>query len=183
VGPLQVQQVEQQLLSGRTALLTDQENYLESLNSLKIELGVPVQLNIEMDDTLLQPLISQFRRTRAITDTEQAAVVEASRLGELDKPPRVRAELLRIFRNSALTRGSNFARTIGTQWGEWQKLTDAELNARLEALGKQAEKLLDRQKELQKEGAKLSPADQTRMRELDNQRDLGLLERAMRVYE
>ena len=45
VGPLQVQNVEQQLLSGRVTLVNDQQDYLDALNSFKIELGVPVDLS------------------------------------------------------------------------------------------------------------------------------------------
>jgi len=183
VGPLQVQNVEQQLLSGRSTLLSDQEQYLESLNAFKLELGVPTQLNIEMDDSLLRPLLVQFRRTRAITDTEQAAVAEVNKLIDINKAPRLRAELKRQFRSSELTRGTNFARTIGAEWGKWEKLTDAELTARLEALGQQMDKLLELQKELQKEGRKLTPANEARLRELNNDRDLGRLELALRVYE
>jgi hypothetical protein len=183
VGPLQVQSVEQQLLAGRSTLLVDQEDYLESLNAFKIALGVPVQLEIETDDSFLQPLLRQFRRSRAITDNEQAVVMEASRLIDVDQAPRVRAELMRLFRNSALTRGTDFAKTIRQKWGSWEKLSDAELTARLAALERQVNDLLERQKELQKEGKKLSPAEQARLRDLDDQRDLGQLERVLRVYE
>src|SRR5262249_46573116 len=119
VGPLQVQSVEQQLLAGRTTLLNDQQQYLLSLNSFKIEVGVPMQLNVEMDARLLRPLLKQFRRARAITDNEHAAVVEASALIGLQHAPRLRAELLRLFEKSRLVRGTPFAASIRRRWAVW----------------------------------------------------------------
>src|SRR5204862_959870 len=59
VGPLQVQSVEQQLLSGRAALLVDQTQYLTSLDGFKNVIGVPMKLSIEMDDAALRPLMKQ----------------------------------------------------------------------------------------------------------------------------
>src|SRR5205807_8126809 len=90
VQPLQVQNVEQQLLAGRTTLLTDQTQYLQALNSFKIAIGVPMRLNIEMDDSVLRPLMNQFRRSRAIIENEQAAVREASALIPIDNAPKLR---------------------------------------------------------------------------------------------
>src|SRR5262249_43521195 len=112
VGPLQVQSVEQQLLTGRFTLLADQQNYLQSLDAFKIEIGVPVRLSIEMDDTLLRPLVKQFRRARSIIEDEQASVAEASKFVEAEKTPQLRAAIHRLFENSPLTRGTPFARTI-----------------------------------------------------------------------
>ena len=42
---------------------------------------------------MLQPLIKQFKRERAIIDDEQAAVTEASGLIDLSKAPSLRSEL------------------------------------------------------------------------------------------
>ncbi len=97
VGPLQVQSVEQQLLAGRSTLLTDQQQYLAAVNSFKLEIGVPMGLNIELDDAVLRPLIDQFRRSRAIIENEQAAVAEASALIPVANAPKLRSEMARLF--------------------------------------------------------------------------------------
>ena len=44
VAPLQVQSVEQQLLTGRSTLFTDQTQYLAALDGFKLEIGVPERL-------------------------------------------------------------------------------------------------------------------------------------------
>jgi hypothetical protein len=183
VGPLQVQSVEQQLLTGRATLLNDQQDYLEALDTFKIEIGVPMQLSIEMDDTLMRPLMKQFRRSRAIIENEQAAVSTASGLIDIDKAPFVRAELLRLFEQSALVRGTKFAGTIRGRWNEWERLSTQELNDRLAALTKESQKLLDIQADKQKLKQHLSPADQARLKEVIRLIDLGNFERALRLYE
>jgi hypothetical protein len=183
VQPLQVQNVEQQLLAGKATLLTDQEQYLLSLDSFKLEVGVPMRLNIELDDSVLRPLINQFRRARAIIDNEQAAVAEATALIDLEKAPRLRAELLRLFQRSALVRGTPFARRIRDRLGEWERLLNKELNDRLAALKKEADQLVEEGKLAQKKGKSLSPADAARLKSLGDQIDLGSLERALRLYE
>jgi hypothetical protein len=183
VGPLQVQNVEQQLITGRNTLLTDQQNVLQALDSFKIEVGVPMQLSIEMDDSVLQPLIKQFRRSRLIIENEQAAVTEATTLLAPDKAPQTRAELLRLFEKSTLVRNTPFSRKIRARWNEWEKLSDQDLKARLESQKKELNQLLDRQADLHRDSKALSNAEQSRLKMLYLQTDLGNFENALRAYE
>jgi hypothetical protein len=183
VGPLQVQSVEQQLLSGRATLLLDQTQYLQALDAFKNEIGVPQGLSIEMDDSVLQPLLKQFRRSRAIIENEREAVREASAFIPAENAPKLRAELLRLFQTAALVKGTSFARTIRTRWAQWEKMTNMELEARLKAIGDEIKTLLDRQADLQKMDRLLSPAEEARLHELGLLRDLGTFERALRAYE
>jgi hypothetical protein len=183
VAPLQVQSVEQQLLAGRATLLTDQDQYLASLNAFKLEIGVPMSLKIEMDDSVLRPLMKQFRRSRAIIEDEQAAVTEASNLIAPEQAPRLRAELRRLFQTSTLVKGTPFARTIGGRWAAWEKLSDKELKQRLEDLRKEAQALLDRQASLQAKDQALSEAELARLKQIGAESDLGNFERVLRLYE
>ncbi len=183
VAPLQVQQVEQQLLTGRFTLLTDQADYPEVLNAFKLAIGAPMRLQIDMDDSEVQPLLKQFRKARAIGDSEQAALDEASALLPLENAPRLRAELLRLFRTSALVRGTPFREQIAGRWAELEKLSDADLRNRLEALHKDAQKMLDAQTELQRQDQLPSAEDQARLKAINAQLDLGNLERNLRLYE
>ncbi|MFL5342106.1 MAG: TolC family protein, partial [Gemmataceae bacterium] len=183
VGPLQVQSVEQQLLAGRSALLADQQQYLVAINGFKLEIGVPMELNIELDDAVLKPLLDQFRRSRSIIENEQAAVAAVSKLIPLENAPRLRGELLRQFQTSALVRNTAFAKTIRARWAEWEKLSNADLVSRLESHRKEAQKLLDLEADLQHNGQHLSPADQARLKRLNAEFDLGNFERALRLYE
>ncbi len=99
VGPLQVQNVEQQLLSGRALLLNDQQDVLMSLDQFKLEIGVPMSLSIEMDDSVLRPLIQTVQAIRAqIIEEEQAkARGRGTRsLSPSDQAAAVRARALRL---------------------------------------------------------------------------------------
>jgi hypothetical protein len=183
VGPLQVQSVEQQLLAGRSTLLTDQEQYLDAIDGFKLEIGVPTQLSIEMDDSVLRPLMNQFRRSRAITEDEQAANTDASKLIPIAMVPRLRTELLRLFETTKLVKGTPFQSRIRSRVVPWEKRSDRELKDRLEQIRKETQVLLDRRTDLQNKGEFLSPADQDRLRELGSQADLGNYERVLRKYE
>src|SRR5205823_10023 len=72
---------------------------------------------------------------------------------------------------------------IRARWAEWEKRTPRELADRLEELRKAAQKVMDRQAELQKQGQDLSPEERSQLKEINAQRDLGTLEAALRQYE
>ncbi|CAN5368161.1 hypothetical protein BH10PLA2_BH10PLA2_09940 [soil metagenome] len=183
VGPLQVQSVEQQLIAGRSTLLNDQQDYLQALDSFKIEVGVPMTLSIEMDDSEIQPLIRQFRRSRQIIENEQAAVTEATKYLAPEKTTQIRAAFLHLFENAALVRNTPFATKIRARWNEWDKLSPQELRTRLTGLHKELDQLLDRQADLHRESKNLSEAEQVRLKVLYALSDLGNFESALRNYE
>jgi outer membrane protein TolC len=183
VGPLQVQNVKQQLLSARSNLVLDQQQYLDSLDRFKIQVGVPTALDIELEDTPLRPLLQQFRHSRAVIEQEHAAADEVARFNTLAAAPRLRAELLRQFEQSALSRGTAFAKAIRARWAAWEKLSDTELKQRLDDLRKESRKLLDLQAELQAKDQVMKPADVARLAEVNADFDLGNFERLLRQYE
>jgi hypothetical protein len=183
VQPVQVQSVEQQLLRARSSLLGNQQQYLDSLDRFKIQLGLPTALSLELDDAPLRPLLQQFRRSRAIIDQEHAASDEAGQFNTPEAAPRLRAELRRLFEGSTLSRGTTFARRIRQRWAAWEKLSDQELKDRLEALRREARRLLDLQADLQAKDRVLSPADLARLAEVNSESDLGNFERVLRQYE
>jgi hypothetical protein len=183
VGPLQVQNVEQQLLTGRSTLLVDQENYLQALDSFKIEIGAPMTLSIELDDSEIQPLIKQFRKSRLIIENEQAAVTEATKYLAPEKTPQIRGALLKLFEESALSRGTPFATKIRARWNEWERLSPQQLQIRMTGLRKELDTLLDKQADLHRESKRLSDAEQARLKVLYALNDLGNFEIALRTYE
>jgi hypothetical protein len=182
VAPLQVQSVEQQLLAGRVTLVSDQQDYLDSIDSFKIELGVPVDLDIEVEDTQLRPLLKQFARERAIIENEQNTVAQASALTAPDQILTLRASLERLLRTSVLVRKTKFATAIAGRLEPWQKLSDVELRVRLDAIRKETQALLDRQTDLVNQGKALSSEELLKLRELNSQADLGTYEAVLRKY-
>jgi hypothetical protein len=183
VQPLQVQSVEQQLLTGRYQLITDQQNVPQALNSFKLELGLPMQLSIQVDDSELRPLVNQFHRARAIIEDEQSAVSQASDLIAIEKAPSLRDELAGVAEKSRLVRGTTFAKRIRERLKSWHQLNDKQMNDRLKELHDEQQKLLDREAELQHEGKYLSPTEEARLKEAGAEYDLGSFEKSLRYYE
>jgi hypothetical protein len=183
VSELQVQQFEQSLLRGRTALLTDQQQYLLSLDQFKLQLGLPIDLSIELDDTPFRPLNRQFQRYEALFREFTEASNAPLRFAGPDMVDRVRKELLRIFTTSSLVSGTRFGTRIEASWPAWEKLTTDQLQKRLESLGAENRRLLDRKTDLETKGQTLSPGDQQRMNELEFEITLGGFERVLREYE
>jgi len=182
ISELQVEQFEQQVLGGRTSLLTDQLSYLQSLDSFKLQLGLPTALPIELDDTPFRPLNQQFQRYEDVFNQFVAASEEPNRFNTLEVS-RVRNEFRRIFTTSALVRGTRFPNQIEKRWSEWEKLTAEGLQKRLEQFGDERRRLLATRDDLLAKGQVLPAAEQQRLSELSFEIDLGTFEKQLRQYE
>jgi len=167
VSELQVQQFEQSLLRGRTALLTDQQQYLLSLDQFKLQLGLPIDLPIELDDTPFRPLNQQFQRYENLFREYIAASNEPLSFGTPEMVPQVRSALRRILTASTFVRGTRFRTRIETSWPVWEKLSMNELQKRLTSDGAEIRRLLDRRTDLEVKGQTLSAADEQRLKELE----------------
>jgi outer membrane protein TolC len=184
ISELQVQQFEQSLLRGRTSLLTDQQQYLQSLDQFKLQLGLPTDLPIMLDDSPFRPLNQQFQKYEELfKEFVTATQSEPLRFASPDFVPRVRTELLRILTSSALVRGTRFRTKIEASWRAWQKLSADELRKRLASYRAERRRLLDKQTDLEAKGQSLSSADQQRLKELSLEIDLGEFEAVLRGYE
>jgi len=183
ISKLQVDQFEQQLLTRRTTLLTDQLQYLQSLDQFKLQLGLPTELPIELDDTPFRPLNEQFRRYEDLFNQFVAASDEPLRFGTLQFVTSVRKELRRIFTSAPVVRGTRFSKEIGSTWSSWEKLSEQELRKRLAELYEERRQVRGKQADLETRGQSLSVADQQRLDRLNAEIDLGEFESVLREYE
>jgi hypothetical protein len=183
ISQLQTDQFEQALLTGRSTLLTDQQQYLQNLDQFKIQLGLPTNLKIELDDTPFRPLNEQFQRYEDLFAEFTKASTDPLPFGTLELVPMVRRELRRIFTSSALVRGTRFRTQIETDWGAWEKLSADDLRKQLATYREERRKLQDKQADLQNQGQSLSEADQARLHVVSYQIDLGEFEQVLREYE
>lgn len=182
ISELQVEQFEQQVLGGRTNLLGDQLSYLQSLDSFKLQLGLPTALPIELDDTPFRPLNQQFQRYEDVFNQYVAASEEPDRFITLDAA-RVRNEMRRILTTSTLVQGTRFQNQIDKRWNVWEKLTADGLQKRLEQFGEERRLLLAKRDDLLSKGQVLSATELQRLNELSFEIDLGTYERQLRLYE
>jgi hypothetical protein len=187
VSQLQVDQIEQQILQGRTNLLNDQQQYEQAIDSFKVQLGMPVDLGLRLDGTPLEPLNRQFHRYEEVLAQYKAAGDEASKFKAADFAPKLRDELRRLFTTLPVVQGTTFRNTILGRWAVWEKLSKAddskELREKLQNHILDRGKILDRQTELQTQGKDLSDAEQLQLRELDADIARGIFERSLRSYE
>ncbi|HEY1375457.1 MAG TPA: hypothetical protein VGF55_01625, partial [Gemmataceae bacterium] len=182
LSQLQVDQVEQQLLQGRSTRLTDEQEYGNAIDQFKIQLGLPTRLPLQLDDTPLRPLTRQFRRYEDVFRQFDAATQAAADLGGL-APGELRAALRRLARESALSRGTQFQRDFPARWAEVEPLTADALTARRRRLGEERRRLLDRRADLERSGQALSPEEEARLTQLDVDDEIAEFGQALRDYE
>ena len=183
LSQLQVDTVEQQLLTGRSTLLLDEQQYQDFLDRFKLQLGLPTDFPLELEDTPLRGQIRQFARYLEIFQQYTAATDEAAQFGAEEMAPRLRAELHRLFTSSAIVRGTRFRTRIEGRWAAWEKLTADELKKRLSDYAAERQKILDLKTDLEVKGQTLSAADQARLTDVENEIDLGSFEQTLRDYE
>jgi hypothetical protein len=182
ISELQVEQFEQQVLSQRSRLLTDQLQYLQSLDSFKLQLGVPTALPIELDDAPFRPLNQQFQRYEDLFNQFVAASEEPNRFSTAE-PASARRELRRMFTTSPIVRETRFSKQIETRWSAWEKLSDNDLQKRLGQYKEERRQLLAKRDDLLEKGQTFSAVDQRRLDELSFEIGLGTFEQQLRAYE
>ena len=74
---LQVGQVEQQILNARTRLLNQRQTLQNSLDLFKLQLGVPTQLPLELDDAPVRPMTDKLAEMTRAREEYNALRVEA----------------------------------------------------------------------------------------------------------
>jgi outer membrane protein TolC len=182
VSQLQVDQVEQQLLQGRSTKLTDEQQYGNAIDQFKLQLGLPTALPIGLEEGPLRPLSRQFRRFEQVFRQYDEASQASASLGGVE-PGRLRAELRRLVQEAAVTRGTAFQREFPGRWAPVEKLSGDALRDQMRRVNEERRTLLDRKADLERSGGSLPEVDQRRLTELDQIEELLEFEQALRDYE
>lgn len=195
---LQVSQVEQQLIGSRNQLLGNSNSgvnsggggggqgirgYLDTVDNFKLQLGLPLTVGLEFDETMLRPIRDQLARFESV----YAQVKEAETLARRYEPQvpvaQSRARARQLLTESALARGTPFAKSINARWAVWEKYTADQLTKRLGELAEERRKILDRKADRLSKNLPEPPEDTKRLEDLENDIELGVFERALRAYE
>jgi hypothetical protein len=187
VNLVQVGQVEQQLLKSIENVLGTQASYRISLDQLKQQLGLPLTVPLDCESKYLKPVIQQTERYEDLSADFDALYNLA--LGLSSVPPgELRGRLRRLFAESTLARDTRARERVLARWADWERTPPEKkgevptpLNQRLEGLRREVNRLRDLRASLQ--GAALPAAEQTRLRQLELELNLGYFERALRLYE
>jgi len=199
VSRLQVDQVEQQLLRSQSSLLQRRLDVNNGLDGLKLQLGVPTTLPLELDDAGTRPLdehLAQFTRIQREFDRLRADAsdyYDAARrqlqlvggtltnavLLEVALRPRLRSLIV----EAKAVRGTRFVKNILPRWSVWEKRSEEELKRALLQLGEARRAILNRKAELEVRSEKLPAADVARLDEITLQVNLGRFEQFLRLFE
>ncbi len=181
ISQLQVDLVEQQLVSGKSQKLQDVQQYETALDQFRLQLGIPDDLPLELDDSVMRPLVQQFRRYEQLFRQYDLALSSAAQLGGTD-PTKLRDELRRVVKDAALTNGTRFQEEFPKRLSEWEKLSAEQIKMRVARIREERRLLLDRQVDLEKAGKMLSKEEEDKLTKFDSDEDLSNVEMALREY-
>ncbi|MBL8792455.1 MAG: TolC family protein [Planctomycetia bacterium] len=207
LSPLQVEQVEQNLLRSRSTVLTREQDYRDSLDRFKLQVGVPTDLPLELDESPLATLVKQLHDYVHTFNQFRKVRLDAADLAAPDNAPQLREALRGLLTDSEFVRrAQRFRGEYARRWIFWERLTllDRALDfpgyladllglpvevpqglveAELRRLRREQQQLKDLETDLDVQGKTLAPADQQRLDELDFEMEVGRFEGLLSDYE
>ncbi len=182
VSQLQVDQVELDLLNGRSAALQQTQLLSDALDRFKLQLGVPTALPIKLDDTAFRPLIDQQQRFLQLVTQYEAAREIINRADWPAEPDLLRERLRQMAKESPLARDTRFMEAFPRRWAEMEALSDDQLAARRKTLKTEQSNLLARQTQAIANKVDV-PADiAPRLLQIERLLDIVSLEESMRKF-
>lgn len=172
--PLQVETVRNQILNTENTVLTDEQDLRDAIDALKLQLGLPLNVPLELTFEPLEPVKDQFTRLEDIyDDLREATSIKAPADGAQARP------LLRqVLTSYPIVHNTQLQKAILPRWATWEKgkLADAALKKKLEVL------------KARKAKAELAPKPWTpeleaTLIEMNASINLGNLENALRDFE
>jgi hypothetical protein len=195
---LQVSQVEQSLISARNSLLgtagagvnsgqggggSGTRGYLDTLDNFKLQLGMPLTVGLELDQTPLQPIRDQLGRFESIYGQVKLAEAEARRYEPAVAIGQTRTRARQLLTESPLVKGTPFAQGITARWAAWEKLPGEQLTKKLTDLAEERRKLLDRKADRAVKNQPEPLDDVKKLEDVENELEVGSFEKALRAYE
>jgi len=185
VSALQVGQVQLQLLQSQSVVLAREQDLRDSLDNFKQQLGIPVNLQIELDTEPLRPIAKQFDRYNAILKDYEETIRVLDKLDQADKADKVRDGMSNILKESPLTSPTaKFKVVVPAEWDRLIKLgANKAIQDRLEKSREERDQLYKRQTALEMEKLELPVKDEAKLRALETEIALGDFELMLRRYE
>jgi outer membrane protein TolC len=183
VSDLQVVRVELQYLQSQTRLLDSNRQYLDQLDNFKLQLGVPTNLPIELDDAPLRPMKNQVKRIEEVYAQLIQVQGEAGKYDPTEQPARYRERWKALLTESPLVRGTEFAAKYAERMTELGKLSDDNLKKRIDDAYESRRKLFDERAERQKTGQPEPANSDTAIEQIENAIDFARFEQTLRKYE
>lgn len=184
VAQLQVDQVEQDLLNGRSNLLDQERLYRDGLDRFKIQLGLPVNVPLELDDQPIRPLTRQIKNFETVFNEFDAVRARAAQSDAARVPPEtLRARIREFFTSSALVQGTRFQQEFPARWERWERKTNDQVRTDLRELAAERRKLQDLKSDEENAGRTFPQDQERRLTEVEDELALGSFEQSLRLYE
>lgn len=198
IDSLQVNRVETTLLGAQFQMMQQGRNWRVALDQFKIQLGLPVCVQLELDNTPVRPLVDHLDRYERTYLLAKDAFTQIDKLSELKNPLELRPRLRKLLTGHKLVRGTNFKSTFEKRWQEWKVLSpdtqrknkagetylqEGELTRKLMRLDTQFKNL---RANLEKEEFEQGKTDEVRHKQLEALSKLvsvGWLEKSLRDFE
>jgi hypothetical protein len=175
ISPLDVDQVEQSQRQSESRLLQRNTAYADSLDQFKIQLGLPTDFNLELDDSLLQPIYEQLQAYENAIATARSVSKELAKLNAQSiAGPEVRASVRRIIGSEASFR---------PLLEEWDKARPQADQAKLLELREQQLRLQKEVDQLEQQDQPVPAALEASLNAAKRAVDLVALDLAVRAYE
>ncbi|MGF1581273.1 MAG: hypothetical protein ACFCD0_18060 [Gemmataceae bacterium] len=142
IDDLQVNRLETQYQGSLTAVQGAKRNLQDSLDQLKLQLGIPPTIQLELDDTPIRPLTEHLEKYEEFFEEYNGFVKELDSFvklkGNIDQ---LSSKIDNTLRTHPLFAGTKFREQFRKNRAPWQKLSDAELKKRWEELSANIQKL------------------------------------------
>jgi hypothetical protein len=186
VSSLQVGQVQLQLLQAQADLLRADQDLRDSLDRLKLQLGLPMTVPLELDPEIVKPILTQYQAYEETLAQFDAAVADVDRGDAIEEANKLRDRIGRILKDSPLVRATKrFRESIPARWTSWsrEQLDDKAADAKLTKLRRERNELLDLRDAREEKGEKLSDEEARRLTAIQLDLPIGAMEMALRRYE
>jgi hypothetical protein len=186
VSSLQVGQVELQILQSKSNIATLGQLYRDSLDNLKFQLGVPLDVPMELDPEIVDPVFRQFNRYESTISQFNNILKEVENLDTPDDAPQIRAKLAKLLTDAPFVRATKAFRVqFPERWKTWQRdvLDDKALATKLTALRTERNRLLDEKLNQEIADTKVEAKLVERLKILDRDVPTGEFEAALRRLE
>ena len=183
ISELQVSRILQLLLTFKTSVITRELTLRDALDRFKYQLGLPIDLPLELDRAPLEPQLAQLARYSNLVDEFKKTRQESRKLNDPKKVDQLRKGLQNILRESAFVKGTQFKEKLPKRWAEWEAMTKEELAAKLKAINIRRLELQESKADFERKGKQQPNTEKLELGEKDFEFFLGRFERNLRLYE
>jgi hypothetical protein len=187
VSPLEVNELQGELLRARIRDQKQQSAYQDALDRFKLEFNLPMNelFNVKQvaeeaaarqlghQINVLMGISSDFAKLRHDLSTQLA--------GKKLPEPRMFLHAVTTTTNSPLFKDSPFGKHFSLQWRKWEQQKD--VKKALREYQVERRRLLDLEADFAMKNQTLPPKDRERLKEIEFQLDLGNLEIALREFD